>query len=160
MEPAPLPDNRSAREQLERKLASLSLAPQPGQRSPALATELSGKTYVLDSNEQGIETLAFDFGEQSSIVTARDRNGEHRIACGSGAWSSGTTTLGSGDPQGIAASGAWLAADTFVVKLCYSETPFCYTFTCRFTGDRLVVDSRINVAFGPVEQPQLVGRSA
>ena len=160
MQPAALPDNRSAREELERKLAGLALAPQQGQRSSTLAAALSGKTYVLDSNEQGIETLAFDFGEQSSVVIARDRYGEHRIACSSGAWSSGTTTLGSGDPQRIAASGAWLATDTYVVKLCYSEAPFCYTFTCRFTGDRLAADSRVNVAFGPVEQPQLVGRSA
>ena len=159
MKSAALPDNRSARGQLERKLASLALAPQPGQRSSALATALSGKTYILDPNEQGIETLAFDFGAESSVVIARDRYGEHRIACGSDAWLSGTTTLGSGEPQRVAASGAWLAADTYVVKLCYSETPFCYTFTCHFTDDRLTVDSHVNVAFGPTEQPQLVGRN-
>jgi CubicO group peptidase (beta-lactamase class C family) len=160
MTSAALPSDHSALEQLERKLASLTLAPQPGSPSSTLATTLSRRTYILDSNEQGIETLSFDFGAESSVVTARDRHGEHRIACGGGAWMGGTTTLGSGEPRRIAASGAWLAADTYVVKLCYSETPFCYTFTCRFTGDRLAVDSRVNVAFGPVEQPQLVGRGA
>jgi hypothetical protein len=160
MESAPLPNDHAAREELERKLTSLALAPQPGQRSSALAAAVSGTTYMLEANPQGIATIAFDFGAEPNIITARDSHGEHRIACGSGAWSSGTTTLGSGDPQRVAASGAWQAADVYAVKLCYCETPFCYTFTCRFAGERLTIDSRVNVAFGPTEQPQLVGRSA
>jgi CubicO group peptidase (beta-lactamase class C family) len=158
MQAAPLPDDRAAHDALARKLASLSLASQQGIHSTATAATVSGASYALDLNAQGIETIAFEFGEGASTISARDSHGDHRIACGSGAWISGTTTLSSGKPQRIAASGAWSTDDVYVVKLCYTETPFYYTFTCRFTSDRLTIDARVNVAFGPTEQPQLVGR--
>jgi CubicO group peptidase (beta-lactamase class C family) len=160
MQSAPLPDDRVAQAELERKLASLTLTPPKGQRSSALAGSVSGKSYSLEPNQRGIETIAFDFDEAPNIITARDSYGEHRIGCGSGAWLSGITTLSSGKPQRIAASGAWLAADVYAVQLYYTETPFCYTFTCRFAGEQLAIDMRVNVAFGPTELPPLVGRSA
>jgi CubicO group peptidase (beta-lactamase class C family) len=155
----PLPDDRTSQAELKRKLASLTLTPQDGQSSSALAASVSGKSYALEPNQRGIEAIAFDFGAESNIVTARDSYGEHRIACGNGTWLSGTTTLSTGNPQQIAASGAWLSADVYAVQLYYTKTPFCYIFTCRFAGEQLTIDMRANVAFGPTELPQLVGRS-
>jgi hypothetical protein len=159
MRSAPLPDDRMSQEQLAHKLASLALTPQEGARSSELAASVSGKSYALEPNQRGIETISFNFGPEPNIVTARDSHGEHRIACGNGTWVSGTTTLSSGNPQPIAASGAWLAADVYAVQLYYTATPFCYVFTCRFADERLTIDMRSNVAFGPTELPQLVGRS-
>ena len=62
------------------------------------------------------------------------------------------------DPQSIAATGAWIDAETFVARLCFCNTPFGPTLTFRFKEDTLTFDYRENVAFGPVERPQLVGR--
>jgi hypothetical protein len=45
----------------------------------------------------------------------------------------------------------------FTVKLVAHETPFSSTLEFRFDGDRLVVDSRHHVAFGPTELPRLEG---
>jgi CubicO group peptidase (beta-lactamase class C family) len=160
MRSAPLPEDSAAHGQLDRTLASLALTPQDGQPTSALAASVSGNIYALEPNQQGLATISFDFSQAPSVITARDSYGEHRIACGSGAWASGTTRLSSGNPQSIAASGAWLAADVYAVQLYYTETPFCYMFTCRFAGDQLTIDMRTNVAFGPTELPQLVGRSA
>jgi CubicO group peptidase (beta-lactamase class C family) len=158
MEASPLPDNRAAQAELEQKLASLTLAPQLGQPTSPLAAALSGSSYTLEPNQQGIEKISFGLLAEPNSITAHDSHGEHQIMCGGGAWLSGTTRLSSGEPQRIAASSAWLADDVYAVKLCYSETPFCYTFTCRFAEERLTMDAHVNVAFGSTELPQLVGQ--
>jgi hypothetical protein len=58
----------------------------------------------------------------------------------------------------VAASGAWIAEDTYAVKLCFYETPFYTTMKFRFSGDELLFDSEYNVAFGSRTLPQLTGR--
>ncbi len=121
---------------------------------------MSGKTYVFEKNEQEIEAISFGFGPDGCLVTLRDDRGEHRVACGSAAWQKGTTTFGPIGPRPVAARGTWTAGDTYALRLCYYETPFCPTITCRFAGDTLTCDYRENVSFGPTEHPQLVGRLA
>jgi len=59
----------------------------------------------------------------------------------------------------IAASGAWTATDTFTVKIILYETPFYSTLNFKFDGDRLLIDSEQNVAFGPTKLSQLIGRT-
>jgi len=58
----------------------------------------------------------------------------------------------------VAASGAWIAEDTFAVKLCLYETPFCPTILCRFDNDHVAYQFKSNVGFGPLERPELVGK--
>ena len=38
-----------------------------------------------------------------------------------------------------AACGAWTAGATFTCRLCFVETPYCPTLTCRFDGDTIEV---------------------
>ena len=47
-----------------------------------------------------------------------------------------------------------------LVKLALCETPFHSTLAFRFEGDRLLLDSEHNIAFGPTKLPQLVGQAA
>jgi hypothetical protein len=154
---APLPEDRAAQEELGQKLASLSLAPAQGEPASPLANSVSGKVYTFEANEQQIESIAFDLSAECA-VTVRDGSGEHRLACGSGRWLKGTASMGERGVQPVAASGAWAAPDTYRIKFCFYETPFCPTITCRFVEDRLLYDFRANVGFGPTERPQLVGR--
>jgi hypothetical protein len=58
-----------------------------------------------------------------------------------------------------AASGAWTAENTFTLKIVLPETPFYSTVNFRFDGDRLVIDSEHNVAFGPTKLAQLTGHA-
>ena len=60
---------------------------------------------------------------------------------------------------GAAGTFAWPADDTCVIKLCAYETPFQTTFTLKFEGDQVTLNSEANVAFGPTKRPQLVGRA-
>jgi hypothetical protein len=57
----------------------------------------------------------------------------------------------------VAASGAWTADDVFTVKLVLCETPFSSTLRFRFDGEKLLLDSEHNVAFGATKLPQLEG---
>jgi hypothetical protein len=59
----------------------------------------------------------------------------------------------------VAASGAWTSDSVFTVKLVAPETPFHSTLDFRFVGERLMLDSRYHVNFGPTELPRLEGRA-
>jgi hypothetical protein len=158
-----LPEDPSTYGELSRKTASLALTPLQGERSSPLAMQASGRPYLFPvdgpANEQKLESIRLDFRDEGCVVTVRDGRGEHRVACGAGSWHKGVTTLGRGESQCVAASGAWMAADTYRMRLYFYETPFCLTLTCRFVENNLVLNSSLNVNFGPTAQPQLVGRS-
>jgi CubicO group peptidase (beta-lactamase class C family) len=156
----PLAENSAAQEKLGQKLASLALPPVQGQPFSPLAARVSGSRYAFEANEGKLEAVAFDFVQDGCAVSIWDDRGEHQLVCGSGAWIAGETTLDATAPRKVAASGAWTAEDTYEIKLCLYETPFRPAITCRFTEDRLTYDFKANVAFGPLERPQLVGRKA
>jgi hypothetical protein len=60
--------------------------------------------------------------------------------------------------QGIAASGAWADANTFVAKHCFNETPYTITASFKFEGGPLLLDLEHNFRWGPAKRPQLVGK--
>ncbi len=65
------------------------------------------------------------------------------------------------DPRGsrhVAAAGAWASSDTYVAMLRFYETPHSIQLTCQFSEAYLLLDVRINVAFGPTSFPRLIGR--
>ena len=157
--PAPLPEDTARQQALEQKLSGLVLPPMSGQPTPALATRVSEKLYLMETNDQQIEAISFDFGPAEDVITIRTDQGEHQIICGRGAWVKDATAFDNDTPRPVAASGAWTAEETYVIKLCFYETPFCPTITCQFVEKGLTVDIKDNVAFGPLERPQLVGRA-
>jgi hypothetical protein len=59
----------------------------------------------------------------------------------------------------VAASGAWTADSVFTVRLVLPETPFYSTLHLRFDGDRLRLDGRHHVGFGPTELSPLEGKA-
>jgi hypothetical protein len=47
-----------------------------------------------------------------------------------------------------------------VIQVCFYETPFCPTITCRFSGDSLRLAYRPNVSFLSTEPVEIMGRLA
>jgi hypothetical protein len=82
------------------------------------------------------------------------------IACGNDSWVKGVTAFGNRSPAKVAARGSWADEDTYAMKLCFYETPFVQTITCKFSGDQVTVNRKMNVGFGPTEHPALQGRLA
>ena len=160
MGPVPLPQDEAAHHALRDRLAALTIPLVRGERSSSRAAQVSGRAYIFPPNEQQLAALSLERAGDAWALVLRDAQGEHRIACGSGAWLRGTVRLVDGAPRRVAASGAWTAEDTFTARLCLYETPFCPTIVCRFEGDQVRYDLKGSLGFGPAERPQLVGRAA
>ncbi|HXK10858.1 MAG TPA: serine hydrolase [Vicinamibacteria bacterium] len=162
MQAGPLPADAAAQARLAQKLASLALRPPTGRPTSPLAARVSGRLYELPKNDDGIEAVGVEFGKETTLVV-RSGGRNHRLPCGRGEWRRGGTfavgrSLLSGEAdQPVASSGAWTDDDTFTVKACLYETPFCDTLGLRFAGDALVLDQEMNVGFGPTKRPTLVG---
>ncbi len=164
----PLPADTATQIALRQRLATLELPTVQGEQTSPLAAQVSGKRYQFPTNESKIAALQLDFGAETTTLTIEDDQGSHSVLCGNSTWQIGSTTLDRrasllATPHRhqiqspIAASGAWTASDTYVIKLYFYETPFCRTFTCRFADTKLVLDSKVNVAFGPTDHPQVTG---
>ena len=160
MQAAPLPEDRAAQSALAHKLAQLALPVQQGKATSRLAAEVSGRTYVFEKNDQDVDAITLDVRENGATLTIKDCNGTHQIAAGYGEWLKGTSTIFRGTVYSTAASGAWTSDDTYVLRLCFNETPFCPTITLRFSADQLATIWKDNVGFGPTEHPEIIGRLA
>jgi CubicO group peptidase (beta-lactamase class C family) len=159
-----LPTNKATNEQLSRSLKRLTINPSQGAATSPMAEHVSGRTYTFEPNYETLQSLRFDFGSDACTLTYHllgggKRRGNRHLTIGYGTWQEGITVLGGPAPQPVVASGVWTTEDTFTLTLSQYETPFILTITCRFEGDKLFYDSKVNVSFGPLERPQLVGRA-
>lgn len=159
MTATPLPANPVGQKQLCAKLAGLALQPQAGEASSPMAATISGRSYTFAPNEQQIDAIEFDLDGAGCTVTWRTKTGPQATTVGAGEWRKSTPPFDWRGPRPVTASGAWTAPDTYAIQLCFYETPHCATMTCRFDGDRLVCNTKLNVSFGPTELPQLVGKA-
>jgi CubicO group peptidase (beta-lactamase class C family) len=161
-----LPENPSARRQLEARLAGLSVKfPSDSATSPTSAT-ITGKWFEFAENDRGIKAVSFNFNSPSPTLTVRTSTGETRMTIAANTWSKGRGLFTNGlerilsvpaNPL-VATSGAWTAPDTYTVKIVLYETPFYSTLNFKFDGDRLLFDAEHNVSFGPTKLPQLAGQ--
>jgi CubicO group peptidase (beta-lactamase class C family) len=160
-----LPENTSVRKQLESRLAGLTVKFPSGKSSSQMASRISGKWFELPENERGLKAVSLDFSSASPSLLVQTAAGETRTPLAFNLWSKSKGSFANGldkflsVPQNplIAASGAWSAEDTYTVKLILYETPFYSTINFRFEGDRVLIDTEHNVAFGPTKLPQLTG---
>jgi hypothetical protein len=170
MSAVPLPAAEAAQTALARKLAHLQLPLPAGEASSPTAARVSGRSYTVTANPDGIEVFRFYFGAAETRITLRIAGQDHAILCGHDRWQRGETGLGSLDaahplaeqaagPWGVGAGGAWADEATYIAKVWFYETPFARMLTCRFADNALTVDQRIHVGFGPLNGPQLQGRA-
>jgi CubicO group peptidase (beta-lactamase class C family) len=173
----PLPEDRVAEAALAERLAALCLPPPHGQATSPTAAQVSGRTFRIAPNEDRIDALAFEFGENGSVLTLRAGDDEQRIACAHGTWRQSTAAFPHTDhwvrhsPRHmlgqswsparswqVAAADAWIDARTYVIQLWWPETPYGRMLACRFQGNQLTVEQNATVSFGPTERPRLKGR--
>ena len=157
-----LPADPATDDRLARKLASLALPSPSGRSTSPVEARVSGRRYEFPANDGSIEAVGVEFGPAVTLVI-RAGGRERRVPVGRGTWARGGTLPAWESPlpgaaeAPVAASGAWNDAETFTVKACFYETPFCENLRLRFAGDALVFDQEMNVGFGPSTRPTLVG---
>ncbi len=137
---------------LHRRIASLALRPPEGTGFSPTAARLSGKSYQLEPNGLKLRSTTLAFSGDGCSITLTDDHGQQRFEAGGSQWLHGQRRLpGRADLMKVASRGAWTDEDTYVTKVCFFETPYIQTLTWRFSGDRLALDVKQNVAFGQTE---------
>lgn len=136
-----LPADETGNRTLGERLASLTLsAPSGAAANAALASKISGHTFQLDSNQLGIDSVAFRFGESGVGELIVTRSGSPAsVKMGHGSWVAGTINVNSllrpstpsksrdasylvpGTPYRVAASFAWPAPNTLAVTTRFVE---------------------------------------
>lgn len=160
----PLPDAPRAQAQLQQKLAGLHFEPPAGEITSPTTAKVSGKVFKMGTNPQKMKTLSFEFGPQTAVITAEFEGQSTRIECGYARWLEGRgdflgrgTILGPGADAAAVASGVWETENTFTVTVRLFETPFVAQVSYSFQDHKVEVKSKMNVGFGPLDAPVLVG---
>ena len=158
-------ENPTALATLRGRLARLALPTPTGATTSARAIDVSGRRYATSQNSRGIQGVTLDFSGPEARLAIEDAHGSHSIAIGmGGAWRRQRTTfykrineLFDTPEQGLAATGAWSAPDTFVAHLCFNETPYTMTSTFHFQGEQVFVNIGYNVRWGALTEPEFTG---
>ncbi len=150
MQAKPLRADPGAAGKLADKLAALKLPPVKPSGGEAVSPTHYGKTFQFPPNEQQLESvqLTQDQGARRVNLRIRVAGKDQTVSCGQGEWVRGRFTMGQAKDRAVGASGAWMADDLYVAKLCLYETPYILTLKLRFAGDQLTFESEQNVAFG------------
>jgi CubicO group peptidase (beta-lactamase class C family) len=168
-----LPPDPVALARLKQKLSSLALLPPKVQATSPVASGISGKSFKI-GNDAKVQSVSFKFQKNACTFTLKDAQGEHPITCGTEKWVFGKTdmpgtppklTVGAlGPVSKVMASGTWKDANTFVMTWHFYETPHHDTVTCRFDGDKVIIEFLNSVTeYMPSHQetrPALLGQIA
>jgi len=162
----PLPADSGAAARLESRLKALSVRFPEGAATSPQSAKILGRKFTFPANEQKLEsiTVLSDATGGGLTLVTKAGGGESRLRCGHREWTRSRGPFGSGlsgayTDEPLAASAAWAAEDTLVVKVCAYETPFYRTLRLRFADGQLTLDSEVNVGFGGTKQPQLIGQA-
>jgi hypothetical protein len=157
-----LPESQEDQDRLRNRLATLVVPVQAGQTSSPIAETVAGRPYAFPDNDQKIETVSIEGAadELQTVLLIRSDGRDGRVTCGVDRWVPGQFALGSAPKQPIAACGAWTSDDTYTAKICFRETPHCLTLQLKFSDSQLILDSEMNVTFGPTRQPTLTGHAS
>ncbi|HEY3862268.1 MAG TPA: serine hydrolase [Verrucomicrobiae bacterium] len=155
MKDQPLPADALSHERLERALASLALPFPDGKTASPMASQISGKTFKVESNSQGIENVSFQFQGGSCVFSTGSGDAGNPITCGLGQWADGVTnmpgvppkiTVGDLRPAKVAAAAAWRDDHTLEMRWRFYETPHSEKVTCQFEGDKVKIEFLASIA--------------
>lgn len=157
MQADPLQANPVALAQLKAKLETLSLVGVVGAAKSTITPTISGRRYVFPPNDSMLESLILNVTDDGSTRLVWRFNGKDQIdTARPNIWQKFRFAYGSYPERACAASGAWTADDTFTIKRCAYETGYLLTVRLKFVGDRVFVDSELNVG---TKLPQEVGKA-
>jgi CubicO group peptidase (beta-lactamase class C family) len=129
------------------------------------AAKISGRVFKLVPNDQGALTVRFDFSRGAVRYSLTDDRGAHFVTSGLGRWNEQNTTMTGArlhheyqpDTMRVVAGAVWRSLDELEMTWQYVESAFRDTVVCRFEGDRVAIDRRVNVNSGELKLPTLSG---
>jgi CubicO group peptidase (beta-lactamase class C family) len=157
MDLAPLPPAEAELDQLNQKLQQLAISHVQGDTSSPLVSGLSGKEFKLEENDQGLQSISFDFEVSPAEITLKTLEGEQKLQVGYQSWELGILPSFYVSSDKVAVDGAWTAEDSYTVNLVYYETPESVKYIFEFEGEAMRWDTERRASFGPRKSPQLRG---
>jgi CubicO group peptidase (beta-lactamase class C family) len=169
MQEGAIPENREIEARLRDKLTALALPLPERAAAPSPAAVVSGKTYSIAPNDRGIESLSFQFMNDTCAVTMTAEGTDVTIAFAEGNWNVGETSrrgpylLATAKaayvglpPLRIAGAYGWDDERTLRLVLRYIESPHTEILLCRFDGATIAV-TMLNSIGSPGAVPTLEG---
>jgi CubicO group peptidase (beta-lactamase class C family) len=153
----PLPENTQVYETLKKRLSSLTLPLAAKGTDSPLATSLAGKTFKLEGNDNGLESVSFNFTGTDCNLSLRVDSVDYTFAFGAGKWITGETTMlgpnlikrpGMLASSKIACSYSWKDDNTLELVLRYIESPHTITITSKFDKDNILIGIHLSVPPG------------
>jgi CubicO group peptidase (beta-lactamase class C family) len=149
-----LPADKRSEAALKQKLSSLALLPVAKGTDSPWPARISGRTFLLDPNQNEIKSLTFQINEKRCDLTIKTDSSSYKMAFGSGKWLKGETSRFGpnliankknsyipGFPLfKIAGSYCWKDGNTLELILRYIESPHSEKFICRFNGKNIEVE--------------------
>lgn len=158
MQIQPLEENETANNRLQDKLATLSLSIVNGENTSPIAGSISGETYSLQPNNDGIRELSFYLSGDEKSIMIKNENGTFTIPVGTGMLKNGSFDMPMLGEQWVSSSGAWISPDAFQLRTYLYETPYYFDYTFKFGQDEVIIDQVMNLSFGQVDSPPLIGK--
>lgn len=169
MQDGELAEDEKATTALNTKLASLAIPLPQSKMANELEANVAGKSYTMESNDSGLEKVAFQLGNKGAEVAFTYKDVSYNIPFGSDNWQLAQTTkkgpylvaraknaLEGLPPFKIAAACTWKSSQELELTIRYIESPHTETWICSFDGDRLEMKQEISFALN-LELPVLRG---
>lgn len=151
--------NPESSKTLSDKMQNLAIGTVAGEKNSPLAPALTGQSFELDENTQGLESVAFNFENPAAEITLTVSGLSYTLKAGFGEYEKDLFPTPDLVSQKVAVSGAWESPDTYAINLLYYETPKRMKLSFRFEDDSVYVDIHNRATFGPWELPQIVGKA-
>ena len=123
-----------------KKLSSLTLAPAQKPLALSLPPHFTKRTYEVDVNDLGIESIDLDFTQLECVIVLTNRRVDRRLSAAvtaSGDRAIPTCLIGGMAPGCLTSkrllwSGGWASKDCFTMVVRLLETPFFYSLAVSF----------------------------
>ncbi len=162
------PSDSTAVSALSARLAALRLLPPLAPSASPVAAQVTGRTFHVGPNEDGVERVTFEFAADRCRFRLRDGRGEHSIVAGTSDWIESDTSMTGNrlhhqyqpESMRVVAGGRWVDPRTFEMTWQFAETAFRDRVVCRFDGaDGVTVNRSVNVNSAATSRPTLHGRT-
>lgn len=164
----PKPVNEAGYAALEDRTSKLTLLPDLTLTTSPIAARISGRTFRIAPNPDGVETVALTFAGDQCRFELRDARGLHRVVVGLDDWVEGETSMTGNklhheyqpDSMVVVGGGRWIDPTTFEMIWQFAETAFRDRVLCRFNGNEMTLDRSVNLNTADTSLPTLRGQLA